>query len=130
LLRDRQLPRRYLSLRRDIYKPPIAASPFPFKILVLPREVRLLEQFFPTRAVNSIAPVGEGDPDFGKILSGEGLFMLLAKMPLALGCSAILQQFIHALRVLHPDGDGKLIAFDLATVPVAPKDQFLLLVPE
>ena len=56
--------------------------------------------------------------------------MILAKIPLALGCSAILQQSIHALRVLHPDGDGKLIAFDRAAVPVAPKDQFLLIVEE
>lgn len=72
-----------LSLCWDMYKPPIVVSLFPFKILVLPQEVRLLELFFPTQAVNFSDPVGEGDPDFGTIFSGEGLFMLLAKIPLA-----------------------------------------------
>ena len=47
LRRDCQLPRQYLSLRRDICKPLIAVSLFLFKVLVLLREVHLLERFFP-----------------------------------------------------------------------------------
>jgi hypothetical protein len=60
----------------------------PFKVLVLLREVRLLQRFFSARAVHAGDFVGEEVPDLDKILSDEGVFILQAKIPLALGCSA------------------------------------------
>ncbi|HUI67389.1 MAG TPA: hypothetical protein VL087_04200 [Nitrospirota bacterium] len=64
----------------------MAVSLFPFNVLVLLREVRLLEQFCPARAVHAGNSAGDRGPDHDKILSGEGVFILLAKIPLAVGC--------------------------------------------